>query len=167
MLKQTIQSDLTQALKRGDEITCSTLRMLLAAILSKEKEKRYKISKEEPELTEKELAEKSFLTDEELIEVVSSEIKKRKEAILGFEKGERKELAEKEKSEMEILGKYLPEQLSEEEIERLVKDAIEEVGAGDIKDMGKVMAALMPKVKGKADGSMVSRIVKELLAKVE
>ncbi len=167
MLKQTIQSDLTQALKRGDEITCSTLRMLLAAILSKEKEKRYKISKEEPELTEKELAEKSFLTDEEVIEVVSSEIKKRKEAILGFEKGERKELAEKEKSEMEILGKYLPEQLSEEEIERLVKDAIEEVGAGDIKDMGKVMAALMPRVKGKADGSVVSRIVKELLAKVE
>lgn len=185
MLKDKIQKNLTQALKRGDEITCSTLRMLLAAILSKEKEKRYKISKDynpptasshsslrserapEPELTEKELAEKSFLTDEEVIEVISSEIKKRKEAILGFEKGERKELAEKEKSEMEVLEKYLPEQLSEEEIERLVKEAIEEVGAEDIKDMGKVMAALMPKVKGKADGSVVSRIVKELLAKVE
>ncbi|GAH90207.1 unnamed protein product [marine sediment metagenome] len=163
MLKDKIQSNLNQALKRGDEITCSTLRMLLAAILSKEKEKRYKIFKEEPELTEKELAEKSFLTDEEVIEVISSEIKKRKEAILGFEKGERKELAEKEKAEMEVLEKYLPEQLSEEEIERLVKEAIEEVGAEDIKDMGKVMAALMPKVKGKADGGLVSKIVKELL----
>jgi len=164
MLKDKIQSDLTQALKRGDEITRSTLRMLLAAILSKEKEKRYKISKGEPKLTEKELTEKSCLTDEEVIEVISSEIKKRKEAILGFEKGERKELAEKEKSEMEILGKYLPEQLSEEEIERLVKEAIEEVGAEDIKDMGKVMAVLMPKVKGKADGNIISRTVKEFLS---
>ncbi len=167
MLKQTIQSDLTQALKRGDEITCSTLRMLLAAILSKEKEKRYKISKEEPELTEKELAEKSFLTDEELIEVISSEIKKRKEAILGFEKGERKELAEKEKSEMEVLEKYLPEQLSEEEIKKLAKEAIKKAGATEMKDMGRVMAEMMSKVRGKADGSVVSRIVKELLAKVE
>ena len=129
MLKQTIQDNLIQALRKGDEVICSTLRLLLAAILSKEKEKRYKISKEEPELTEKELAEKSFLTDEELIEVVSSEIKKRKEAILGFEKGERKELAEKEKSEMEVLEKYLPEQLSEEEIKGLVKEAIEKAGA--------------------------------------
>jgi len=182
MLKQTIQADLKKAVKENNDIVRSTLRMLLAAILSKEKEKRYKIFKDynpptasshsslrseqapEPELTEKELAEKSCLTDEEIIEVISSEIKKRKEAILGFEKGERKELAEKEKSEMEVLEKYLPEQLSEEEIKRLVKETIEEVGAEDIKDMGKVMAVLIPKVKGKADGSMVSRIVKGLLS---
>ncbi|MBZ9577491.1 GatB/YqeY domain-containing protein [Patescibacteria group bacterium] len=167
MLKDKIQSDLNQALKRGDEITCSTLRMLLAAILSKEKEKRYKISKEEPELTEKELAEKSNLTDEEVIEVISSEIKKRKEAILGFEKGERKELAEKEKAEMEVLEKYLPEQLSEQEIKRIAKEVIEKVGATEIKDMGRVMAEMMPQVRGKADGGLVSKVVKELLTTEE
>jgi len=163
MLKQIIQADLTEALKKGDEVARSTLRMLSAAILSKEKEKRYRISKEESELTEQELAEKSNLTNEEIIEVVSSENKKRKEAILGFEKGERKELAEKEKAEKEVLKKYLPEQLLEEEIKRLAKEAVEKVGAKEIKDMGKVMAEMMPKVKGRADGNTVSKIVKELL----
>jgi len=164
MLKLTIQTDLTEAVKKSDEISRSTLRMLLAAILNKEKEKRHKIAKVEPEMTEKELAEKSCLTDEETIEVISSEVKKRKEAILGFEKGERKELAEKEKAEIEILEKYLPEQLSEEEIRKLVKEVIEKTGAKETKNMGKVMAEIMPKVKGKAEGSEVRKIVKELLS---
>ncbi len=164
MLKQKIQDDLTKAIKGGDEISRSTLRMLLAAILNKEKEKRYKISKTEPDSTEKELAEKSALTDGELIEVISSEVKKGKEAILEFKKGEREDLVKKEKAETEILQKYLPKQLSEEELKKIIKEAVEKVGAKEIKDMGKVMAEIMPKVKGKADGSEVSKIVKELLS---
>jgi len=162
-LKRKIQTNIIQAVKEGEKITSNTLRMLLAAILSKEKEKRYKISKEEPELTEKELIEKSNLTDEEVIEIIFSEVKKRKEAISDFEKGEREDLAKKEKAEIKVLQKYLPEQLSGEELGRIVKEAIEKVGAKEIKDMGKVMAELMPQVKGKADGSEISKIVKELL----
>lgn len=150
MLKQTIQKDLFQAVKEGDEITRSTLRLLLAGILNKEKEKKYKTSKEE-------------LTDEEIIEIVFSEIKKRKEAIVEYERGGRKDLADKEKAELEVLQKYLPEQLSEQELKKIVKEAIEKVGAKEIKDIGKVMAEIMPKVKGRADGSQVSKIVKELL----
>ena len=162
-LKQKIQEELNQAIKKSEEPTRSTLRVLLAAILNKEKEKRYKISKEQKEVVEKELVEKSVLTDEEIIEVVASEVEKRKEAILEFGKGKRQDLVEKEKAEMEVLQKYLPEQISEEEIKKLVKEAIDKVGAKEIRDMGKVMAELMPKVKGRTDGSLVSKIVKELL----
>jgi len=162
-LKEQIQQDLNSAIKGKKKIEVSTLRMLNAQILNKEKEKRYKLSKEKPELTEEELEKESQLTDEEVIEVISSEIKKRKESILEFEKGERQDLVEKEKKEIEVLKKYLPEQLSEEEIKKLVKVAIETVEAKEPKDMGKVMAELMPQIKGKADGATVSKIVKELL----
>lgn len=163
-LKHKIQEELNQAIKKSEEPTRSTLRVLLAAILNKEKEKRYKIAKEQKEAVEKELVEKSVLTDDEIIEVVASEVKKRKEAILEFRKGKRQDLVEKEKAEVEVLQKYLPEQISEEEIKKLVKEAIDKIGAKEIRDMGKVMAELMPKVKGKADGKIVSQIVKELLS---
>lgn len=165
-LKEEIQDDLISALKEKKEIEAGTLRMLNAAVLNKEKEKRAKLAKEK-EMTEKELIEKSQLTDEEMIEVISSEAKKRREAISEFEKGERKDLAEKEKKEMEILKKYLPEQLPEEKIKKLVQEVIEKVGASEIKDIGKVMAELMPQVKGKAEGGLVSKIVKELLTSTE
>jgi len=172
-LKKKIQENLITALKekkdyyppttlRG-EIEVSTLRMLLAAILNKEKEKRYKLSREKTDLEEKELQKESQLTDEEVIEVISSEAKKRKEAISEFEKGERQDLVEKETKEKEILEKYLPEQLSEEEIQKLVKEAIEKTGAKELKDMGKVMAELMPQVKGRAEGGLVSKIVRDSL----
>ena len=162
-LKKQIKQNLEIALKGKKRVEVSTLRMLNAAILNKEKEKRYKISKEKPELKPEKLEEESQLTDGEIIQVLQSEIKKRKEAILEFEKGERQDLASKEKKEMDILQKYMPEQLSEEEIKKLAKEAIEKTGAKEIKDMGKVMQELMPKVKGKAEGSLVSKIVKELL----
>jgi len=162
-LKKQIKQNLEIALKEEKRVEVSTLRMLNAAILNKEKEKRYKISKEKPELKPEKLEEESQLIDEEIIQVLQSEIKKRKEAILEFEKGERQDLASKEKKEMDILQKYMPEQLSEEEIKKLAKEAIEKTGAKEIKDMGKVMQELMPKVKGKAEGSLVSKIVKELL----
>jgi hypothetical protein len=153
ILKEKIQQDLKKALSGGDTISLSTLRMLSAALLNKEKEKRYKLKKEQD----------ISLTDEEIVEVVVSEVKKRKEAIFEFEKGGRQDLVEKEKRELEVLMRYLPEQLSEEEIKKLVKEAVEKTGAKSIKDMAKVMAELMPKVKGRADGAQVSKIVKTFL----
>jgi len=162
-LRQKIQEELKETLKEKKETKLSTLRMLIAAIINKEKEKRYKLSKEKPELSEKELEKESQLNDEQVLEVIFSEAKKRKEAILEFEKGGREDLAKKEKAELEVLEKYLPEQLSEEEIKKIVKEAIEKTGAKEMKDIGKVMAELMPKTKGKADGGLVSKVVKELL----
>lgn len=162
-LKEKIQKDLNEAIKEKKELEALVLRMLCAAILNKEKEKRYKKSKEKPDLKEKGLVKESQLTEEEIVDVTSSEIKKRKEAIADYEKGGREELAEKEKKEAAILQKYLPAQLSEDEIKKLAQEAVKKVGATEPKDMGKVMAELMKQVKGKADGSLVSKIVKDLL----
>ena len=98
------------------------------------------------------------------MEAAANEIKKSREAIELYEKGGRPELAEKEKKEMEVLQKYLPEQFSEEEIRALVKEAVSKTGAKEMKDMGKVMAELMLKVKGKADAGLISKIVKNSLS---
>ena len=165
MLKQQIQSDAISAMKEGKKDVSEILRMVLSNINAKEKEKRYKISKEESILSEEDLSKKSELSEDELISAVSSEIKKRKDAIVLYEKGERPELAEKEKKEIEIIQKYLPEQLSGDDLRKLVEESVANVGAKEIKDMGKVMADLNPKIKGKADGGEVSKIVKEFLVK--
>ena len=143
-LKEQLKEDLKVSLKERDEIKTGTLRMLMAAITNKEKE-----GKE--------------VTDEQLQDVVATEAKKRREASDAFLKGARPELAEKEQQELKILLAYLPEQLTEEQIQELVKKAIQETKAQDIKDMGKVMGELAPLVKGKADGAVVSKIVKESL----
>lgn len=164
MLKEKLRQDLKEALKEKREVEVSTLRLVLAAIFNREKEKRYKISKKEPDLTEDELIKKSQLTDEEIIELLFSEVKKRREAILEFEKGKREDLVQQSKKEIEILQKYLPKQLSEAEIKKEAMAVIEEIGAKALKDMGRVMANLMPKLKGKAEGSIVSKIVKDLLS---
>ena len=145
-MKQQIQQELKEALLQRDELKTGTLRMLLAALVNKEKEK-----------------DQHQLSEEEIQQVVITEVKKRREAAEAFEKGGRAEMAEKERKEMEILQKYLPEQLAEEEVRKLVEEAIAQTGAATPQDMGKVMAALMPKVKGKADGAFVSALVKELL----
>ncbi|OGZ19728.1 MAG: hypothetical protein A3F95_01890 [Candidatus Nealsonbacteria bacterium RIFCSPLOWO2_12_FULL_39_31] len=183
-IKEAIKNKLGEFMKQDDEIGRSTLRMFLAGILSKEKEKRYKISKLEPGLAKQELQKKSELGDEEIVDVVCSEIKKRKDAAAMFRVGNRPELAEKEEKEIGILQKYLPEQISEDELKKIVKSAIEKIRAEEIhpvkyakggvplkaeqfnrvKDMGKVMAEIMPKIKGKADVGSVSKIVKELLS---
>ena len=160
-LKGKIKQELNKAVKEKKELEATTLRMVCAAFLNKEKEKRAKLAKQE--LKEEELIEKSQLTDEESLEIVVSEAKKRKEAILEFEKGGRKELADKEKKELEILKKYLPEQMPEEDIRKLAQEAVTKTNASEPKDMGKVMAELMPQIKGRADGSLVSKVVKELL----
>ncbi|OHA71199.1 MAG: glutamyl-tRNA amidotransferase [Candidatus Wildermuthbacteria bacterium RIFCSPHIGHO2_02_FULL_49_9] len=151
-LKQKIREDLNIALKKRESVRIGALRMLLAAMVNKEKEAlRQARSKEE-------------LSDEEIQSVVATEAKKRREAIEAFLKGGRPELAEKEKQELDVLLLYLPEQLSGEEIRKLVKEAIAKTKAGSFKDMGKIMGVLAPQVKGKADGALVASIVKEILS---
>jgi hypothetical protein len=109
--------------------------------------------------------QKKELTDEEVIEVVGAEVKKRKEAATEFEKVNRQEAADREKAEIEILMKYMPAQMSEDEIRARVKKAVAEAGADGIKDLGKVMKIIIPALKGKADGALVNRIVREELEK--
>ena len=165
MLKQKIQQTVNEALKSGDQISAGTLRMLLASIITKEKDKRYKITVEKLNITEDVLIKESELTDEQILEVISSEIKKRRDSIVLYNQGKRPELVKQEENEIEILQKYLPEQLKPEEIKKLVEESIIKIGAKEMKDMGKVMHDLNPKVKGKAEGGEVSKIVKELLSK--
>jgi hypothetical protein len=161
MLKEKILQNLNVAVKEKKDVEVLVLRQILATVLNKEKEKRFKKSKEASNLSEQELEKESLLTEEEVLEVVSYEAKKRRESIVEFGKGGRNDLVEKEKKELTIIEEYLPKQLSEEEIRILVKEAVEKTGAKEQKDMGRVMAELMPKTKGKADGSLVSKIVKE------
>ncbi len=162
MLKQQIQADAKVALKQSNQPTLDVLRMALSSISAKEKDKRYKIAKEKPEMKEEELTRESMLGDDEIISTFSSEIKKRKDAIVLYEQGGRPELAENEKQEIAILQKYLPEQLSMEELKKLVEESVKKTGAASMKDMGRVMADLAPKVKGKADNSEISNIIKAL-----
>ena len=117
-----------------------------------------------PELHDLELEKESYLQDDEVLDTISTEIKKRRDAIVLYEKGQRQELADKEKKEIQILEKYLPEQLSEAKIKELVQAAILKVGAKDVKDTGKIMAEVMPQVKGRAEGSLISKAVRELLS---
>ena len=163
-LKEKIEKDFKKALKEKNEIEISTLRLLKNEIFNREKEKRYKIAKEDPQLKEKELEKESQLTEEEIKKVILSEIKKRKEAISEFEKGKREDLVEKEKKELKILKRYLPDLLSNEEIEKIVKEVIEKIKPQGMKDLGKVMKEVMIKVKGKAEGGEVLKIVKKFLS---
>lgn len=164
MLKEQLQTDIKEAMKQKNQQVVEVLRMAVSSINVKEKEKRYKISKDDSEMKEEELIQASALTDEEIIGVVSGEIKKRRDAIALYEQGNRPELAEAEKKEIAILQKYLPEQLSPEELKKMVEESIKNVGASSVKDTGKIMADVMPKVKGKAEGSEISKIIKELLS---
>jgi len=161
MLKEQLQKELNDALKSGNQLKRSVLSLLLTAIKNKELAKRQKLSKTISEIEE--LEKQSQLTDEEILEVIAGEAKKRKEAIEQFQAGGRDDLAQKEKSEMDILASYLPEQASEEEIRAEVKRVITELNAQGLKDMGKVIGAVMSKFKGRVEGEKVSKIVKELL----
>ncbi len=161
--KQQIKSDVVAAMKAKDSDLAGVLRLALAAIASREKEKHYAIAKENPNLSEEELKIQEELSDQEIVDVLASEVKKRRDAIALYEQGGRPELAEGEKKEITVLQKYLPEQLSGEQLRAMVAEAIAATGAKEVKDMGRVMAELSPKTKGRADGAEVSKIVKELL----
>jgi uncharacterized protein YqeY len=150
MLLEKINQDFKKALSEKDEVKVSTLRMLKTAIHNLEIELRPK---------------KKELTDELILEVISREIKRRKEAIEAYEKGNRLDLAEKEKKELEILSLYLPEQLSDDKIREIVRAKIAELGASSPQDFGKVMGVVTKETKGKAEGSKVAAIVKEELNK--
>jgi uncharacterized protein len=164
-LKIKIQEDLKTSLMGKKELELSVLRMFLNAINNKETEKKTKIWKENPDMDPEKIKKEAELSDEEIFDVVSSEVKKRKEAIDLYEKGGRKELADKEKKEIEVLQGYLPAQISEEEIAKLVEAAVKKTGAKEVKDMGRVMGLITSQVKGKADMSLVSKMVKEYLMK--
>lgn len=145
-LKDVLLQDMKAAMKDKDVLRKNAIQMTRAAILQIEKDKQI------------------ILDDEAVIEVIAKEIKKRKDSISDFEKGERADLIEKANAEIAALAGYLPAQLSEAEITELVKAAISETGATSVRDMGKVMANIMPKTRGKADGSVVNGIVKSLLS---
>lgn len=145
-MKDKIQAELNQALKEKNDLKVSTLRLLVA------------------EIRNQEIAKQTEVTKEEIIGLVQKEVKKRKESIEAYQKGGRKELAEKEKKELGILNKYLPQQLSPKELEKTVQSVIKEVGASGPSDFGKVMGAVMGKVKGKVDGKVVSEAVKRALS---
>lgn len=148
MLKQQIQEDLKQSMLARDELKTSVLRMLKSAF------GYYEIKKGGAGYE---------ATDEDVLSVINTQVKQRRDSIEQFTSANRKELADKEQQELEILQKYLPEQMSEAEVTKLVEEAIKLINASSMQDMGKVMGVLIPKVKGKADGSLVSKIVKQKL----
>ena len=147
-LKEKLQSDLTDAIRSQDAVKSGTIRMLLAAI------------------TNEEVAGKSakVLTDAEVITVLSREAKKRREAVEAYTNAKRDDLANKEKEEAAVIARSLPEQLSEADIKKLISDAIAETNAAGLAGMGLVMKVLQPKIAGKADGGMVSSLVKAALS---
>ena len=147
-LKEKLQADLTDAIRSRNEVVSGTVRMLLAAI------------------TNEEVAGKAakVLTDAEIITVLSREAKKRREAVEAYTQAKRDDLASKEKAEAAVIANYLPEQLSEDEIKKLIQAAITETGAAGPAGMGLVMKVLQPKIAGKADGGVVSGLVKAALA---
>ena len=146
-LKEKLQADLTEAIRGRDEVKSGTIRMLLSAI------------------TNEEVAGKTakVLTDAEIITVLSRETKKRREAVEAFTAAKRDDLANKEKAEGAIIAQYLPEQLSEAEIKKMITEAIAETNAAGPAGMGLVMKVLQPKIAGKADGGVVSALVKAAL----
>lgn len=160
-LQEEINNDLKKAQQEKDELMLLVLRGINAAVKNKEIEKRTRLSKEEKDIEK--LEKESKLTEEEVAGVVMSEAKKRKDSIEEFKKGQRQDLVEKEEKELEILKKYLPKQMNEEQIKEETKKVIEEVGAVGLQDTGKVMGVLMLKLKGKAEGGVVSKVVNELL----
>lgn len=162
MLKEQLQKDVIAAMKAGDTAKRTTLGMLQAAVKNRELDKRSRLAKAGTDSGELEV--QSRLTDEEVIEVLGTEIKKRKESVEVYTTGGRPELAQKEKDEIAVLSVYLPAQLSEEEVKKIVSEAVAATGAAGPRDMGKVMGAISAKIKGKFDGGRASVLVKEALS---
>ncbi len=146
-LSSRLQQDLTAAIRSRDELRRETLRMAIAAAYNVQKQAGRE------------------LTDDEVVQVLSREIKKRRESIEAYQAGGRDDSARREQAELDVLAAYLPEQLDEAELARMVEQAIAQVAAESPRDMGKVMAALMPMVRGRADGKQVSALVAQELAR--
>ncbi len=162
MLKDDIKKDMIAAMKSGDRVRRSALSMVLSAVKNKELDKRGRLSKQG--IADAELDTQSQLNDEETRDVITTEIKKRKESVLQFRAGHRDELADNEQAEIEVLMVYMPQQMSEDEIRPMIAEVIQNLGATNAKDLGKVLGAVMPRLKGKADGAVVNRIAQEMLS---
>ncbi|TAK07383.1 MAG: GatB/YqeY domain-containing protein [Candidatus Manganitrophaceae bacterium] len=146
-LQQRLVDEMKEAMRTGDANRLSVIRLLRSAIKNKEIDK----------------GKGQQLTEEEILQVISTAVKQRKESIEQFEKGGRRDLVEKENSELTILQSFLPQQISDEELRIKIKEAIAQSGAADIKDMGKVMKLVVPQLVGRAEGSKISQMVRECL----
>lgn len=144
-LKEKLVEDMKSAMRNKENIRKNTVQMVRSAVLQIEKDK------------------KVTLDDDGIIEIIAKEVKKRRDSLPEYEKSGRQDLIDDLKAEIEILLQYLPQQLTEEELEGIVKEAITETGATSARDMGKIMQVVMPKIKGRADGKMVNQIVKKIL----
>ena len=144
-LEEVIFNDMKKALKGNEKLKLSTLRLIRAAVKNAE------------------ISKKDKLTEDEVIGIVANNLKKLEESLDIFTKGQRPELADKAKKEIEIVKKYLPEQLSEEEVEKIVKATIIKFGFKGLQDIGPAMKEIMPQLKGKADGKIVNKLVRNLL----
>lgn len=144
-LKERLSKDLKETMKNKDKLRKNVIILIQSDIKQLEVDKRVE------------------LEEQDIIEIISRQLKQRKDALEEFRKAERKDLIDQTEEEIHYLLQYLPEQLSEDEITNIVKETISEIGANSLKDMGKVMAAVIPKVKGKADGKIVNQVVKQQL----
>lgn len=142
-LKETLMEDLKDSMRNKNKIQKNTITMVRAAI------------------KQIEVDERRELTDEDIIEVMAKELKERKVSIEEFKKGNRPDLVEEVEEEIQVLLKYMPKQLSEDELRDLVSKSIEAVGATSMRDIGKIMKDIMPKVKGMADGNSINKLIKE------
>ena len=146
-LEQKLQEDMKNALKSGQKLELATLRTVLAQI----KDERIKLRPQRE------------LTDDDVIRVLTSAVKKRREAVDLYRQGNRQDLVEKENAEIAIIEKYLPEQLSEDKIKQVIEDTINKLGASSIQDLGKIMGSVMGQLKGRADGKIVQNLVRDRL----
>lgn len=144
-LKERLLEDMKNAMKDKAVIKKNTVQMVRAAVLQVEKDNRV------------------TLDDDGILDIISKEVKKRREALPVYEKSGRQELIDDIKAEIDVLLQYLPQQLTEEELEAIVRQAVQETGASTVKDTGKIMQVVMPQVRGRADGKMINAIVKKII----
>lgn len=147
-LKEKIKSDLKDAMKSGDSVVRGVLRLLSSDIKNEE------------------IKQKKELTDDDILKIIKKDIKRHKESIEQYKTGGREDLTEQEEKELEILKEYMPEQMSENEIRKIVSGVIKKSGVTDVSDFGKVIGMAMKEIGGNVDGSLVSEIVKEELGKI-
>lgn len=145
-LEQQLMADLKDSMKTKDTIRKNTITMVRAAVKQREVDEKIKLS------------------DQDILDIMSKQLKEKKMAIEEFKRGDRQDLVDLTEIEIGILLKYLPKQLSEEEVEKIVRETIEEINAKSMKDIGIIMKAVMPKVKGKTDGKVVNKMAKKVLS---
>lgn len=144
-LKDTLMNDLKESMKNKDQVRKSVVTLVRSAIKQKEVDERVELS------------------DDDILDIISKQLKQRKDSLEEFEKIQRDDLIEETEKEISILMGYLPEQLTDEELHAIVSETINQVGATTMKDMGKIMGVVMPKVKGKADGKRINEVAKQIL----